>query len=75
MRLSALQRFSLWRSIASTACLDHRTHADVGMTEHEPFHLTREGALQVGMPLSNGPKSERLGRFMGALTGTPYEKM
>ena len=59
-------------------CLDHRTRSDVGLTEHEPFRLTREGEpFKSGLP-QHPPMARKRGgfsRFMGALTGTPYEKL
>lgn len=76
---TALQRFlvvALHRF--NEPCLDHRTRTDVAWTGHEPFHLTREGE-----PFKSGPhqrfsmarKRGGFSRFMGALTGTPYEKL
>jgi len=58
--------------------LDHRTRTDVAWTGHEPFHLTREGEpFKSGMPQSffMARKKGGFSRFMGALTGTPYEKI
>lgn len=59
-------------------CLDHRTRTDVGWTGHEPFHVTREGEPFKSSPLQRFPMARKRGgfsRFMGALTGTPYEKL
>ena len=59
-------------------CLDHRTRPDVAWTGHEPFHLTREGEPFKSSPHQRFPMARKRGgfsRFMGALTGTPYEKL
>ena len=59
-------------------CLDHRTQTDVALTEHEPFRLTREGEPFKSGPHQPRPMARKRGgfsRFMGALTGTPYEKL
>ena len=59
-------------------CLDHRTQTDVALTEHEPFRLTREGEPFKSGPHQPCPMARKRGgfsRFMGALTGTPYEKL
>mgnify|MGYP004010782653 CR=1 FL=1 len=77
--LPALQRFLVVAFHRfDEPCLDHLTRMDVGWTGHEPFHLTREGEpFKSGLHQRFFMARKRGGfsRFMGALTGTPYEKL